>query len=395
MKILQVIASFPPAFAYGGPAGVVYEISKELVKRGHEVTVYTTDVLDQNSRYKFENNPMWLDGIEVYHFKNISYSLVANFHMTCAFGIALELRNNIKKFDVIHCHEYRAIEAIFTNYYAKKYNIPFILQPRGTMPTLKKSRQKKIFDTFFGHNIIKNSNKIIASSKTESDQYSSVCPEINEGKIIHIPNGINLDIYQNLPKKGSFRNKYSISENDKVILFLSRLHERKGADILIESFSDLQKEIENVKLVIAGPDDGFLNELKSIVRTLEIEKDVIFTGPLYETNKLEAYVDADVFVLPSKDRYESFGNVVLEAFACRTPVIVTSVCGVTEWIENVGYTVDCDISQIKDAMFQILTDEMLNKKLRTNGNSLVTNKFSWDSITTKIEETYFLSKDNL
>ena len=121
MRILQVISSFPPAFAYGGPAIGAYNVSKELVKRGHEVTVYTTDVQDKNSRYKFEKNPIWLDGIEVYHFKNISNSLASNFHISCAPGMALELKKSAKKFDIIHCHEYRSFEATFAKHYSKKF----------------------------------------------------------------------------------------------------------------------------------------------------------------------------------------------------------------------------------------------------------------------------------
>lgn len=394
MKILQVITSFPPAFAYGGPAGVVYDISKELVKRGHEVTVYTTDVLDKNSRYKFENNPMWLDGIKVYHFKNISNHLAVNFHISSAVEMAIELRRNIHKFDVVHCHDYRAIEAIFVHYYAQKRMVPYILQPRGTIPTLKKSNQKQIFDKFFGYEIIKDANKIIASSKIESKQYSYVFPEFNNEKVIHVPNGVNLKTYQDLPKKGSFKDKYSINKNDKIILFLSRIHERKGADLLIEAFYELKNDIKNVKLIIAGPDDGFFGELMSMVVKLGIENEVLFPGPLYGKNKLEAYVDADIFVLPSKDSYESFGNVVLESLACGTPVIVTNVCGVTEWVGNTVYVVEPEVFQIRNSILEILNNNVLYEQIAHSGINLVNSNFGWNKICSLLEKIYFSAMDS-
>ena len=388
MRILQVISSFPPAYAYGGPAKVAYEISKELVKKGHEVTVYTTDVHDAHSRFKYDNNPMRVNGIEIYHFKNVSNEL-SHRNLAAAPMMALALNRNIKDFDIVHLHEYRSFQAILVHHYAKKYGIPYILQPRGSVPTISKSKQKKLFDALFGRSIFRDASKIIASSKIESDQYRDVFPELNNEKVVHIPNGIDLETYQDLPKKGEFKKKYSVNVDEKMILFLSRIHERKGADLLIGAFSELKNKFGNVKLVIAGPDEGYLDKLKRIVSKLDIEGEVIFPGPLYEEDKLEAYVDADIFVLPSKDRYESFGNVVLEALACGTPVIVTNNCGVSEWIgDNVGYVVEYDKEQLQDAIFKILSDEELGKRFGEEGERLVREEFGWEKVVRKVEKLY-------
>ncbi|KAF5430840.1 Glycosyltransferase Family 4 [Candidatus Methanophagaceae archaeon] len=123
MRILQVISSFPPAYTYGGPVRVAYEVSKELVKRGHEVTVYTTDVYDVHSRFKYDENPVWLDGIEVYHFKNVSNEL-AHRNLAAAPMMAFALNKSLKNFDVIHLHEYRSFQAILVHHYAKKIRYP-------------------------------------------------------------------------------------------------------------------------------------------------------------------------------------------------------------------------------------------------------------------------------
>jgi len=384
MKILQVINAFPPAWGAGGPARVAYEISKELVKRGHEVTVYTTDVYDAYSRLKYKRNPMNMDGIEIYHFKNLSDKLAWK-NIPIALGMAPVLNKNIKEFDVVHAHLYRCFQGILVHHYAKKYGIPYVLQPRGSVPTISKSKQKKLFDIFLGRSIVKDASKIIASSQSESDQYLDVFPDLDGEKIEHIPNGIDLEIYQNLPGEGEFRRKYSIANDERVILFLSRIHERKGADILIEAFNKLRNELGEVKLVIAGPDEGYLDKLKLIVNELNIENNVLFPGPLYERDKLEAYVDADVFVLPSKDRYESFGNVVLEAWACGTPVIVTNNCGISEWINNnIGYVVEYDKTQLYHTLYRILTDEDKRKRMSEHAKKFV-REFSWDNIIEKYE----------
>jgi glycosyltransferase involved in cell wall biosynthesis len=266
------------------------------------------------------------------------------------------------------------------------------LQPRGTAPTISKSKQKIIFDSLFGNDIIKYASKIIATSRIESDQYQNVFTNFNFNKVVHIPNPIDIETYIQLPKKGEFKKKYHIDANEKIILFLSRIHERKGADILIEAFSDLKKDTGFVKLIIAGPDEGYLHKLKTIARNLNVQDDVIFPGPLYEMNKLEAFVDADVFVLPAKDQYESFGNVVLEALMCSTPVVITSNCGISEWIESdMGHVIEYDTNQLKVALADILKNTYSKEAFIDIKERLIA-KFEWVNIIEKIESVYNLSK---
>lgn len=174
------------------------------------------------------------------------------------------------------------------------------------------------------------------------------------------------------------------------MLFLSRIHERKGADLLLASFSRLKRTVDfPVTLVVAGPDEGYLQNLKSLAKRLRIENEVLFPGLLQGREKLEAYVDADVFVLPSKDRYESFGNVALEALACGTPVIVTNNCGVSEWIgSNVGFVIRYDQMELCDALKAILQNEQLSKRLGDNGKKLISKEFGWDKGILQLEKLY-------
>lgn len=385
MNILQVISSFPPAYSYGGPVRMAYETSKYLVKKGHKVTVYTTDVYDSKSRLKYYKNPTIMEGIKVYRFKNISNQL-AKRNLTIAPTIIFSLIKNIRNFDIIHLHEYRTLQSKLVTYYAKKYGVPYILQPRGSASIIGKDSQKKIFDLLLGNDIFYGANKIIASSKIESDQYVKIFSKFDYSKIIYIPNPIDFEIYNILPKKLQFRNKYHIKSDEKIILFLGRLHKIKGVELLIYAFSEIKKKHPQVKLVISGPDENNLQQLKLNVRKLNLDKDVVFSGPLYNDNKLEAYVDADIFVLPSF--FESFGNVALEACACGLPTIITNKCGVSEWLNNVSYIIDCDISQLKNALETLLNDESLCEKLAVNSKQYVLNNFNWDIISSKIEKVY-------
>jgi len=382
MKILQVIPAFYPAHAYGGTVEVAYHISKELVRRGHEVTVYTSDSLDKYHRQKSRISEV--DGIKVYYFKTPSNRLAWN-RLVFTPGMRLQLSKEIKNFDTIHLHGFRNFQNIPAHHYAKKYSIPYVLQAHGSLPRIiKKQRLKKLYDWVWGNKILKDASKVVALTRTEAEQYKKM--GVDEDKIEIVPNGIDLSKFENLPEKGEIRRKYLIEDDEKVILYLGRIHKIKGIDLFVKAFADLAAELDNVKLVIIGPDDGFLSMLKAQIEDLKMDDKILFTGPLYERDKLEAYVDADVYVLPSV--YETFPVTVLEACACGTPVIITDRCGIADIVDKVGCVVEYDKDQLRDAMFKIWSEEELRRKLGVEGGRLVREEFGWDKIVRRLESIY-------
>ena len=383
MRILQMIPAFYPAMAYGGTVAVAYHLSRELARRGHEVTVYTSDSLDKYHRQKSRISEV--DGIKVYYFKTPSNRLAWN-RLVFTPGMRLRLSKEIKNFDIIHLHGFRNFQNIPAHHYAKKYNIPYVIQAHGSLPRIiKKQRLKKLYDLVWGNKILKDASKVIALTRTEAEQYKKM--GVDEDKIEIMPNGIDLSEYENLPEKGEFRKKYSISDDEKIILYLGRLHKIKGVDLLVKAFADLIKELDDVRLVIAGPDDGFLSTLKGQIEDLKIGAKILFTGPLYERDKLEAYVDADIYVLPSV--YETFPVTVLEACACGTPVIVTDMCGIADVVDGkVGHVVGYDKDQLRDVIIKIFSDEGSRRRFGEEGRRLVGEEFSWDKVVRKIEGVY-------
>jgi glycosyltransferase involved in cell wall biosynthesis len=371
MKILQVAQFFSPV--HGGSAEVPYQLSKELAKRGHEVTIYASDY---KSSQEYINT---IPGVVVCLFR--SWLNYAKFHVTP--GMIKRAKKEIKNFDIVHMHNYRTFQNIPVHYYAKKYKIPYVLQAHGSvLPIFQREGLKKIFDLSFGYRILRDAAKVIALTKTEAEQYNKM--GVDENKIEIVPNGIDLSEYDNLPGKGEFRRKYKIKDDEKIILYLGRIHKIKGIDLLVKSFSDLIKELDNVRLVIVGPDDEFLSTLKKQINDLKISDKILLTGPLYEQDKLEAYVDANVYVLPSV--YETFPVTVLEACACGTPVVVTDRCGITDIVDKVGYVVKYD-EPLKDTMFKILSDEELGR-FGERGNKWVEEEFGWNTIVEQILNVY-------
>ena len=376
MKILQVIAYFNPKF--GGDINSTYNLSKKLSKKGHEVTILTTD-------YKFDKNyakAIQEEGVEVVP---VHCMLNAGLFIYTP-SVKSWVKENLKQFDIVHMNNFRSYQNNVICHYAKKYNIPYILQARGSvLPFFAKQRLKKLYDIVWGNKILKNATKVIALTNVEREQYKQM--GVNAERIEIVPNGIDITLFNHLPEKGTFRDKYNFSSDTKIILFLGRLHKIKGINLLIDAFSKLQKEMPTSKLVIVGPDEGYIKTWQAQAEESNAKNNIIFTGPLYGQDKLAAYIDANVYVLPSF--FESFGNTVLEAWACGTPVIVTERCGIANIVDKkYGFVVNLNKDQLQDAIFKLLNNEELNRKFGENGKSMVYEKFDWNGIILDFERIY-------
>lgn len=374
MKILQVTPFFSPV--HGGSAEVPYQLSKELAKRGHAVAVYTSD-------YKLSSEYISpIPEIEVRSFK--TWMDWAKFFITP--GMVVQVKKAIKNFNVVHMHNYYTFQNVIVHHYVKNHDIPYVLQAHGSVATyFERGSLKKIFDAIWGYAILRDASKLIAATPTEAERYKNM--GIIEDKIEIVPYGIDLAEFENLPQRGQFRKKYGLDDAQKVVLYLARIHKIKGPDLLAKAFAELSKDLGDAKLVITGPDDGYLAALKELIRELKIEEEVMFTGPLYGREKLQAYVDADVYVLPSV--YETFPVSVLEACACGTPVIVTDRCGIANIVDGqLGFAVPYDKDQLTNAILHMLTDDKLRREFGEKGKLLVRQKFNWEKIAELMENVY-------
>ena len=395
MRILHVVPSFVPCLAAGGVVNASYQIAKKQVELGHEVYVFTTDTCI--NRLVFENNyDVDVDGIHVYYFKNISNSFKNRFTIDTPRGLNGQLKKQIKNFDIIHIHEHRHTLAILAHKYAVENNIPYILQAHGSvLPFFQKEGLKNIFDKVWGFNILHDAKRVFALTETEKEQYLKM--NVEDKNIEIVPLGIDLEEYNNLPKKGEFRNKYKISEDEKLLIFIGRLNRIKGLDLLVKGFNDYLKNYndDNVKLAIIGPDNGFEEEIEKLIDKFNINDKVILTGPLYREDKLKALVDSNIFIMPSQ--YESFTTSGLEAMASCKPLILTKCNHIAEWVDgNCGISCDYNIKSLSKAINTLISDEELMKRYGMEGRRLTEEEYNWDKIIDKIIKIYsrIISENN-
>lgn len=374
MRILQVIPRFNPSL--GGGVDVVFNLSKFLSRIGHEVTIITTDYqLDNNFVKEIES-----EGVTVIAFKHI-FNL---YLFIPAFKMKKWVSQNINNFDIVHLNGMRSYQNNIIHKYTTKHQIPYIIQAHGSvMRIIERKNLKKIYDIIWGYRLMKDAKRVIALNLSEAESYRVM--NIDISKIDILPNGIDLEKFKVLPKKGEFRKKFLSNKNDKIILYLGRLHKSKGIDFLIKSFYEVKKSIDDVKLVFVGPDSGMKLKLIKMADNLGIGKDIIFTGLIKERDKIAAFIDSDVFVTP---RFYGFPITFLEAMACGTPIVTTKAGEYIEGIDkNIGFVVDFDIFQFSSSIQKILRNDDIGNIFRKNTKNK-SRDFNWPIIILKLEKIY-------
>jgi glycosyltransferase involved in cell wall biosynthesis len=366
MRILHVIDLISQTRA-GGSAKVPYHLAKEQTKQGHKVTIYASDW-----DAKDQEPP---EGVELVKFKTVAN--ISGYRITP--GI---LKAKVKDYDIIHLHNYRTFPNVCVSWLARRAKVPYLLQAHGSMPIGRhKKLLKQIDDTVWSKNVMHHADKLIAVSDIEVKQYADMGN--SRDRIVTVPNGIDLEEFKTLPPRDEFRKQHNIKPDEKIVLYLGRIHEIKGLELLAKAFARANRQ--NITLVITGNDDGYQSKFAALTEKLGIASRTLYTGAAYGVDKLRIYTDADVYVLPS--RYEIFGITILEALACGTPVIVTDRCGLKDIVhDGYGMVVPYDEVGLANAMLKIIeTDTM---KLFRDERKALAQQYGWAEIAKQMEEIY-------
>jgi glycosyltransferase involved in cell wall biosynthesis len=383
MKILNLSGY---TWENGGPAHVIFEHTEQQLKLGHEV-----DIL---SPYKEGDNfyPLPKGANLIKCKSNWISKILPDFSFeTIAF-----LRKNIKKYDVIHVHGLWNFGGLIPTIFQNK--AISLLTVHGTIGQFSRNKgkfKKNVYSALFQKRALSKFDIIHIYHPLELADLKDYMPQ-KLPKTVMIPNGVACDKYENLPKYGSFRQKYAIDKDKKIILFLGRLDAKKGIDLLMDAFAMITKAHTDSILVLVGPDYGMLDFIKEHIRTHFLEEKVILTGILKNENKLEAFVDADIFALPSYS--EGFSIAGLEAMLCGLPIVVSDQVGYPEYVQKyeTGFVVELQPEAIAGALQTLLEDDELRKKYGSNAIKLVKTNFDVSIVAKKLVDVMqeaFLKKN--
>ena len=330
LRILHVTPYFTDAWGYGGIPRIAHSLARGLARRGHHVTVCTTDACEPSTRLPAPPVSRTPDGVEVRVFPNLSNHLAYHLQLFLPIGLDAYLRRHADTFDVAHLHACRNVPGVIAAYHLRRAGVPYVLAPNGTALRIERRRlAKRAFDLIAGGRIIAGAARVLAVSQAERRQLREW--DIAAPAIRVIPNPVDLDEFATPATIGAFRRRSALPPGP-LVLFLGKLTPRKRLDVLARAFARVDRS--DAWLVIAGNDMGADVDTRALVRALGLDRRTVFTGLLRARERLEALADADVLVYPSQD--EIFGLVPLEALLSGTPVIVADDSGCGEIVRATG-----------------------------------------------------------
>ncbi|MHB8626096.1 MAG: glycosyltransferase [Aggregatilineales bacterium] len=384
LSIVHVTPYYAPAWAYGGVVRAVYGLAKAQARAGQRVTVLTTDTLAPGQRSSVQRET--LDDVAVIRCRN-RIELLRRVNLSSPIGLRRTLASLFASPDppdVIHCHELRTVENLLTMPIASVHGTRLVVSPHGTLPAnTGRSTVKRVWDILFGRTLARRFSGVIALTESEAEVARGWWQSLNAPmpSLAVIPNGVDApDNAEPRPERHS---------DGPVVLFVGRLHERKGIQFLIPAFAQAIRAegLSNARLLIVGPDEGMLANTQRLAAECGIADRVKFAGLLTGTARDEALANADLFVLPAIG--EGLSIAALEAMAAGLPVILTPGCNLPEAeARGAGVIVPREILPLAGAIQALLLNPMRRASMGDAGQRWMCESFAWPAVAELVVEFY-------
>ena len=386
MRIAFITFEYPP-FIIGGAGTYAINVTRELAKLGHEVTVFTPQIdsiksLDNTKNLKVcrialnDNLPFralqfWLklpevimnielsNEFDIIHFNGLSYWFV---------------KNKLSEAPNVVTIHHLVTDAIKCN------NLSWISRIKDI------SGENSFLMPFLEKRCIKCADKIVSVSKFTKQQIVDTY-RISPEKIDVIYNGIKLNEQKFTEAELEELKKQFGIHQKSVILFVGRVDDhRKGLDLLLRSFKNVSEKIDSILLVVGKGDQ---TDARTLTTSLRIQDNVFFTGFVNETTLKKCYVLGDIYVIPS--RLEGFGLTILEAMAAGKYIVATNVGAIPEIIKDNADVIlvePNDINNMSNAIYTILQNGMQAKNVGDNNIHFMKDKFNWEKNAKETEKLY-------
>ncbi len=385
MRVLHVVSTLAPTS--GGPTEVLKQLPVAQTLAGHRVTVCTTN----------RGNPPH-EKLPAAYFNTLYPDDVALQVFSVGFtplmfsvGLARWLRRNAHDFDLVHIHGLYRFPPTYAAFQARRQAIPYIIRPHGSLDPYLYARSsrslllKRAYERWFDFPNLNAASAIHYTAEEERDRAASL--NLQAPSFV-IPNGIDWERFRTLPPRGALRARWGLHD-EPLVLFLGRIHFKKGLDLLIPAFDSLRRRLPAAQLVIAGPEnDDYGQKVRAWVRERSLDASVHFVGLLSGPDVVQAYVDADVFALPSYT--ENFGMTVAESMACALPVVISDQVNIHAEVAGAGagLVTRCDSDEIAEALLALLGDDDRRRNMGQAGRRLVQERYTWPPIVEALTREY-------
>lgn len=385
MRFLFVTPYYFPATSYGGPIYSVKELAENLVKRGHHVTVLTSNLNRNKEIYKNITAEKKINNVKIIYFRIDFFKLFKKNLFGYFYSSALKkyLKKNIKKFDILHSQ-------INFNYFsyiglklAQKNNIVNFFSQRGTYSPERlkfKSLKKKFYFHLFEKNIIKRCANLIALNDFEIKYYKALG---FFDKIIKIGNGISKIKFKRNTRAFSHINKNKIN-----ILYLARISKLKGIDILIKTIIKYKNQLQNYNFHIAGFDED--KYFKTLNANFLMQHNIYYYGHLEFNLKYSLIEKIDALILPSYG--EGLSISILEALYFKKIILTSNLIKFSNKKFEINFNLNT-VSIFKALKkYEKLKKNNKLKKETLNAHKYVMENYSWSII---VDKYLKLSKDSI
>lgn len=371
---------FAPAWSYGGPPKVLHTLAKELENFGFNITVITSDALDQR-RNNIQKES--IDGIQVYRYKNLSNYLAYYYKIFFIPDFLNLIKESLLKADYILFSDLRPIIHWQIYKFIKDKKIPYGIFAFGQIPYDSgfKYMIKWLFDRLWVKDFVRNARIRLSQTEHETEMYLKYFGL--DKKSIHM-----LPLPVNVPnisiKSTNIYKRFHLRKNDFITLFVGRLNYLKGIDILLESIIPIIEGNKNVKLLLVGRDDGVEKQIRKLIPQ-GLKSNIIITGPLFNEQVYALYKISSCFVFTPR-YYEETSLAALEALSFGMPAIVTREAAIP-YLEQygAGKIVSRDPEEIQNAIREEFNLWKNNRNMiRKNAKRLAKEKYNVKNVAKRL-----------
>lgn len=373
MKITHVVQSLDPAL--GGLPAVPLRLATAQARLGHTVSLLTSDDSPSFQRFLDAHGVAGSDSVQRWPAPRPSrWSRLSGRDAGGAIG------RQLIECEIVHLHGLWDPLLVQVANAARTRNLPYVIAPHGMVDpwSLSQKAWKKRLALTLRYRRLLNAARFVHALNEAEAQFVRDLNVVAPVRII--PNGVFLEEISPPQQENEdfLRHRFGWS-GANTLLFLGRLHWKKGLDILAEAFAELAKSHPEARLVVAGPDDGQRQAFEQRIASLGLAERVALPGPIYGSDKYAALRAAAMFVLPS--RQEGFSIAILEALACGTPVVISEACHFPEVATHgAGEILDLNPAHHATAYARLLDAPELRVTIGAAGRDLVSTKYTWDSI---------------
>ncbi len=396
MRILYVSHGYKPAYRIGGPIWSLSALAEGMVARGHEVTVFAPNGNVDEDLDVPTDRPVSVDGVTVRYFRReepLKRYLPGVKYLSQSIGYMYTpdlppvLRSMLRTIDIVHTQMPFVYPTQAAARLAIANRIPLFYSQRGVFdPSRLRFRglKKSIYIRFVERPIMRRATGLVALTPEEVSSFEAM--RVNTP--IHlVPNGIDVSRFRRSASADALT-ALGISETQKVILFMARVHELKGPDLAVDAFIGIAQRHPDAVFVLAGNDEqGLVSVLRARIADRSLTSRFIVPGMVTGERKLDLLARADLFVLPSVG--EGLSMAILEALASGTPAIISRECNLPIVADaGAGAVVGRSAAEFADALSRFLSDPAMLEDARERAYRLARDHFGWAPILDRLEAIY-------